>query len=253
MALCCSLGAPLSAVEKSQTQDQLAQTKRIKEDLRKEAQEIVKETKDLTEDFVGKKFWKFDGLMDIITKLEKFESKLTTLKDKIRKAIQNIQSSESLLEKEKRSQVNSLDTLLSDVTQIYNTVGEARKDTLEVLKKELSKKPGFKRIKKLVEEENEEETFVKLLDNVIEQNNKHQPLVDEAAYDDDSDEELKKVVYNHVVKVSNRIVCSIFKYFIKHIPNELTKLDTKLDREIYRDTDEIDIIESDNVKRQRRN
>ena len=276
MALCCSLGAPTSAVD-AEPQDQLAQTKRIKEDLTKEAQEIVKETNDsikckkedlkkeeleivkealkivketqerymglfgycsLMHDFesrysgtycedkekyfVDRENFEFKELGGIFTELDKFESNLNILKDRIRKVTEDFQNPEELCH---NGRMEDWDTLMDMVTLLHNTFGEARKNTLKSVKKELIEVEGFKKIKELLNNANEEENLVKLLNMVQKKETKHKTRILNSAHAENSNGKLQEASDEKIVTVCRAITYNIAHCFIKHIHDKLKGLD----------------------------
>ncbi len=275
MALCCSLGAPTSAVD-AEPQDQLAQTKRIKEDLTKEAQEIVKETndsikckkedlkkealeivkealkivKETQERYMGlfgycslmhfesrysgtycedkekhrvdNKNFEFKELRGIFTELDKFESNLNILKDRIRKVTEDFQNPEELCH---NGRMEDWDTLMDMVTLLHNTFGEARKNTLKSVKKELIEVEGFKKIKELLNNANEEENLVKLLNMVQKKETKHKTRILNSAHAENSNGKLQEASDEKIVTVCRAITYNIAHCFIKHIHDKLKGLD----------------------------
>ncbi len=310
MALCFSFGALTSAVD---SRNQLARTKCAGIDLTNEALKIVEETNNFINRSVGllgscglfslahsrnhfedkkdedkKKYFdvEFKKLRDIFPELDKIESNLNILKDRIRMELEKTKDrgaillnaeptelegwcviltvedrirmalketkgratllSETLKELEKTKgratllsetlkELEDWDALTDMVTLLHNTFGEARKNTLKSMEEALIKVTGFKKIKKLVKNENKEESLVKLLNIVQEKATKHETRILNSAYADDSNGKQKKASDENIVTVCRGITFDIACHFIKHInnkPNELKNLIEYFDKKL---------------------
>jgi hypothetical protein len=320
MALCFSFGALTSAVD---SRNQLARTKCAGIDLTNEALKIVEETNNFINRSVGllgscglfslahsrnhfedkkdedkKKYFdvEFKKLRDIFPELDKIESNLNILKDRIRMELEKTKDrgeillnaeptelegwwviltvkdrirmalektkgrgmalektkgratllSETLKELEKTKgratllsetlkELEDWDTLMDMVTLLHNTFGEARKNTLKSVKKELIEVEGFKKIKELLNNANEEENLVKLLNMVQKKETKHKTRILNSAYADDSNGKLQEASDENIVTVCRGITFDIACHFIKHInnkPNELKNLIEYFDKKL---------------------
>ena len=293
MALCFSFGALTSAVD---SRNQLARTKCAGIDLTNEALKIVEETNNFINRSVGllgscglfslahsrnhfedkkdedkKKYFdvEFKKLRDIFPELDKIESNLNilkdrirmelektkdrgeillnaeptelegwwvilTVKDRIRMALEKTKGRATLLS-ETLKELEDWDALTDMVTLLHNTFGEARKNTLKSVKKELIEVEGFKKIKELLNNANKEESLVKLLNIVQEKATKHETRILNSAYADDSNGKQKKASDENIVTVCRGITFDIACHFIKHInnkPNELKNLIEYFDKKL---------------------
>ena len=281
MALCFSFGALTSAVD---SRNQLARTKCAGIDLTNEALKIVEETNNFINRSVGllgscglfslahsrnhfedkkdedkKKYFdvEFKKLRDIFPELDKIESNLNILKDRIRMELEKTKDRGEILLNAERTELEdwwviltvkdrirmALEktkgraTLLSEtlkeledwdaltdmVTLLHNTFGEARKNTLKSMEEALIKVTGFKKIKKLVRNADKEESLVKLLNIVQEKATKHETRILNSAYADDSNGKQKKASDENIVTVCRGITFDIACHFIKHINNKINK------------------------------
>ena len=171
---------------------------------------------------VDNKNFEFKELRGIFTELDKFESNLNILKDRIRKVTEDFQNPEELCH---NGRMEDWDTLMDMVTLLHNTFGEARKNTLKSVKKELIEVEGFKKIKELLNNANEEENLVKLLNMVQKKETKHKTRIFNSAHAENSNGKLQEASDEKIVTVCRAITYNIAHCFIKHIHDKLKGLD----------------------------